>query len=127
MKNLYIGIAMILLTNHQSYYGLTSLDFLKPYPISDIAMIGLLLVKVLFCFALTHFLISYSKIDRLISTEIPVSKIILIASVAILVMSTHFRLISQKALVTDISQICIFFTLVHMFVQKQYSLKAASN
>jgi hypothetical protein len=130
MKNLYLGITMILIASHQSYYGLTGLEIFKPYPIGKVAMIGLLLLKVAFFFALTHFLIRYSKIELLVNRELPISKIIIVASLAILIVSspfnTPFNFVGKfSALIRDTAQISIFFTLMHMFVQKKFAEKAA--
>lgn len=131
MKNLYLGITMILVASHPSYYGLNGLEIFKPYPISNVAMMGLLLLKVVFFFALTHFLIRYSKIELLVNRELPISKIVLVASLAILLVSspfnTPFNFVGKfSALIRDSAQISIFFTLMHMFVQKQFVNKAAA-
>ncbi len=83
-------------------------------------MVGLLLAKVSFFFALTYALIRYSKIYRLVKVDQPLSIVVLISSIAILVMSSHFKFLSHQAIVTDISQICIFFSLINMYVQKNF-------
>lgn len=131
MKNLYLGITMILVASHESYYGLNTLEIFKPYPISQLGMAGLLIVKVAFFLALTHFLIRYSKIERLFNSDLPISKVIVVASLAILLVNSPFNTAFSTigkftALIRDTAQISIFFSLVYMYVSTKLDIKASN-
>jgi hypothetical protein len=129
MFNLYLGLTMAfyaLFPNSgrtvNQYFTIPYVKrhIMTPYIAQiEIRLAIIFLVKFLFFLLLSHFVVRFSKIDRLFNKGAPVSLIIILSSVMIAFVDIYYRIHSTndlRSFVISISQIIIIFSLIRMYV-----------